>query len=338
VEEKASHYPYHQHLLLSDKQAASASKEVILCSGAIDTPKLLLLNGIGPKSELEQLGITVKKDIPGIGKHLQDHVLAFMSVEVSGSVNERTIYESNAQLVAEAEALYKKDRTGALAMQLGSLWGGFMKLPGLEGLLEFKALPSNEKAFLTHDAVPTYEMMSNLMLWPPGAKLEEGNTYVTIIAFLMNPQSEGSVTLRSAKPSDKPVIKLNYLTHPYDAIVFREAIRNSWQKLLLNAVVAPHIKRTLCGPKTLSDEDIDAFAASNANTVWHANGTVKMGREGEEGACVDSRFRVLGVEGLRVADLSVCPLTTNNHTQSTAYLVGRKCAEKLVGEYGLDRK
>lgn len=328
---------FNPDLLSSNKQAASASKAVILCGGAIDTPKLLLLNGIGPKAELEAQGITVKKNLPGVGKHLQDHVLAFMSVEVDGHVNERTTYESNATLVAEAEELYKKDRTGALALQLGSLWGGFMSLPGLEDLPEYQALPRNKQAFLSHEAVPAYEMMSNLMLWPPGAKLSEGNSYVTIIAFLMNPQSEGSITLRSSNPTDKPVIKLNYLTHPYDVRLFREAIRNTWTKLLLNDAVRPHIKKTLCGPASLSDEDIDAFAKSNANTVWHANGTVKMGKKGEEGTCVDASFRVVGVEGLRVADLSVCPLTPNNHTQATAYLVGRKCGEVLVREYGLGR-
>ena len=158
---------------------------------------------------------------------------------------------------------------------------------------------------------------------------------MTFIAFLMNPQSEGAVTLRSSNAADKPLIALNYLTHPYDARVFREAIRSTWRKLVENPTIAPWVGKTLCGPKSLSDEDVDAFARDNATTVWHANGTVKMGKEGDEGMCVDSGLRVKGVEGLRVVDLSVAPLTTNNHTQATAYLIAQVAAGKLVREYGL---
>lgn len=151
----------------------------------------------------------------------------------------------------------------------------------------------------------------------------------------MNPQSEGSVTLRSKNASDKPVIRLNYLTHPYDIVLFRESIRNTWSKIVLNPRIAPSVRKTITGPASLSDADIDAFARDNAGTVWHANGTVKMGKEGDEKACVDSSGRVFGLQGLRVADLSVCPLTTNNHTQATAYLVGQKCADRLIKEYNL---
>jgi choline dehydrogenase-like flavoprotein len=316
---------------------ASASKDVILCGGSIDTPKLLMLNGIGPKAELEDLGIEVKNNLPGVGKHLQDHVLTIVSVEVDGSVNDRWAFESDHKLMTEAQELWDKDRSGALGLQSSVMWGGFHKLPGLEDTKEFQQLAKDQQEFLTRDAVPTYEYINGGMMWPPGTQLDKGSSYMTMFAFLMNPQSEGSVTLRSKDPNDKPVIKLNYLTHPYDAMVFREAIRNLWNKIILNPVIAPTVKRTLSGPASTSDEDLDAFARDNAGTVWHANGTVKMGKKGEEGACVDSSGRVFGVQGLRVADLSVCRHTTNNHTQATAYLVGQKMGEKLIREYGLEK-
>ncbi|KAF2855887.1 GMC oxidoreductase [Plenodomus tracheiphilus IPT5] len=321
----------------ADGRAATAKKEVILCGGSIDTPKLLLLNGIGPKDELEALGIEVKSDLPGIGKHLQDHVLAFMTVEVDGSSNERYAFEGNQERVAKAEAAWKKDKSGAFALSHSCLWGGYLKLHDLQTMPEFKALPHDKQEFLSRDAVPTYEFINNCLLWPPGSHITEGNSYMTFIAFLMNPQSEGSVTLRSSNPADKPVIKLNYLTHPYDARIFREAIRSTWQKLVLNPTIAKSVVRTILGPASLSDEDVDAFARDNAGTVWHANGTVKMGKREDENACVDSGFRVRGVEGLRVVDLSVAPLTPNNHTQATAYLIGQVAAEKLGEEYGLNR-
>ncbi|KAH7088832.1 hypothetical protein FB567DRAFT_318978 [Paraphoma chrysanthemicola] len=322
---------------LADGREASCKNEVILTAGTIDTPKLLLLNGIGPASDLSALSIPVKQDLPGIGQHLQDHVLAFMSVEVDGTVNDRYKFESNPQLVAEAEKLWEKDQSGAFALQQSVLWGGFLKLPNLESTPEFRALAPDFQNYLRKPTVPTYEFINNCLLWPPGSQLAEDSSYMTFIAFLMNPQSEGSVTLRSKDPKDKPVIKLNYLTHPYDRLAFRRAIQETWTKFTTNPRIAPSIRKTLCGPASLSDADVDAFANDNAGTVWHACGTVKMGKKGDEGACVDSAGRVFGVQGLRVADMSVAPLTTNNHTQATAYLVGKKIAEKVVKEYGLDR-
>ncbi|KAF1846496.1 GMC oxidoreductase [Cucurbitaria berberidis CBS 394.84] len=322
-------------VVTSDGREAAATKEVILCGGAIDTPKLLLLNGIGPKAELETLGIEVKQHLPGVGKHLQDHVLAFMSVEVDGSSNDRYTFESNENLVAEADKAWKQDQSGAFALQQSVLWGGFLKLTGLDNLPEYRDLPPDRKEFIARDAVPTYEFINNSLLWPPGTQLTPGNSYMTCIAFLMNPQSEGSVTLKSTDADDNPKIMLNYLTHPYDARIMREAIRSTWTKIIENPTLKNSVRKTLCGPASLSDDDVDAFMRANSGTVWHANGTVKMGKAGDEGACVDSAFKVFGVQGLRVADLSVCPLTTNNHSQATAYLVGQKAAEKLLVEYGL---
>ncbi|KAF1936337.1 choline dehydrogenase [Clathrospora elynae] len=323
-------------IVTEDGREATAKNEVLLCAGAIDTPKLLLLNGIGPASELSALGIEVKHDLPGVGKHLQDHVLTFMSVEVLGTTNARHAFETSPTLITEAEEAWARDQSGAFLLHYSSLWGGFLKLPDLESFPEYAALPQDMQDFLAKPTVPSYEFASNMPLWPPGTELEQGNTYMTLVTFLMNPMSSGSVTLRSANASCNPIITLNYLTHPYDARILREGIRSTWTKLVDNPVIAPSVVRTLLGPKSMTDVDIDAFVRENANTVRHANGTVKMGKRDDAGACVDSGFRVLGVQGLRVVDMSVAPITTNNHTQATAYLIAQKAAEKLVGEYGLD--
>jgi choline dehydrogenase-like flavoprotein len=322
----------------TDRTTATANNEVIICGGSIDSPKLLLLNGIGPKSELETLGIDVKVDLPGVGKHLKDHVLTFMTVEVSGSINNKFAFDSNPDLIAEAQESWMKDQTGAFALQHSSLWGAFLKLPDLESYEEYSALPPDVQEYLSRDQVPTYEFINNSILWPPGTQLDEGNTYMTFIAFLMNPQSSGSITLRSKDASDKPIITLNYLTHPYDVRIFREAIRSTWAKLTGSPVIAPHIVRTILGPKSMEDGDVDRFASENASTVWHAAGTCKMGRQGDKQAVVDKEFRVRGVEGLRVVDMSVAPVVTNNHSQATAYVIAQKAAEKMVKEYELDRE
>jgi choline dehydrogenase-like flavoprotein len=145
---------------------------------------------------------------------------------------------------------------------------------------------------------------------PPGLECEKGNTYLTSFAFLMNPQSEGSVTLKSNNPQDNPVIDLAYLTHPYDRRVFRELIRATWKLVYESPATKKVVKRQLLGPTSLSDEDIDEFATTTGSTVWHAVGSVKMGKGDDQRACVDSKFKVYGIEGLRVADLSVCPVIT----------------------------
>ena len=316
--------------------SASSRAEVIICGGAIDSPKMLLLNGIGPAKELESLGIPVVQDLPGVGKHLQDHIMAFMSAEVDSKHNNRYAFESNEKKVQEAEEQWKKDRTGDLALYHSGLWGGFLKHPGYEEWDEFKALNKNWQEFLRREKVPTYEFIANCLQWPPGSTLPEGSSYITSIAFLMNPQSEGSVTLASKNSEDKPLINLAYLEHPYDKRAFREAIRETWTKVYENPEIKKYYKGRIYGPETLSDEDIDAFMKDATTTVWHANGSVVMGKKSDPMACVDSNFRVYGVDGLRVADCSVCPLTTNNHTQATAYLVGQKAAEKLIAQYKLD--
>jgi choline dehydrogenase-like flavoprotein len=296
-------------LKCTDRFIATSGKEVIICGGAIDTPRLLLLNGIGPAKELEALGIPVVKDLPGVGKQLHDHIMTFLTVEVDSTHNNRYAFESNENLTLEADALWKKEKSGAFALHHSGLWGGFLKAPGFKDWSEFQALNADEQAFLSLDAVPTYEFIANCTLFPPGTVLSEGNSYISAVAFLMNTQSEGSVTLSSSNPADKPVLDVGFLNHPYDRRAMREAVRQTWTKLFENPDIKPVIKKKIFGPESLSDEDIDAFLAIAVTTVWHANGTVMMGKKENALACVDTNFKVYGVDGLRVADLSVCPLT-----------------------------
>ncbi|PVI03499.1 GMC oxidoreductase [Periconia macrospinosa] len=321
----------------ADGRTAKSGKEVIICNGTFDSPRLLLLNGIGPAEELKSLGIDVVQDLPGVGKHLRDHALAFISVETDGEQNDRWAFESNEEMIAEAKATWDKDRTGNFALHHSVLWGGFLKLPGYKEYPEFQALDQGWQDYLSRETVPSYELMGSCLLWPPETVLPKDSSYITAVAELLNPFSEGSVRLQSANPADKPVIDLAFLSHAYDRRVMREAIRETWTKVFENPKVKKHIKRRLCGPASLSDSDIDDYIREAATTVWHASGSVKMGKAEDDLACVDSRFRVRGIEGLRVADCSVCPLVTNNHTQATAYLVGQKAADTLIAEYELGK-
>lgn len=280
------------------------------------------------------MGIKVVKDLPGVGKQLRDHVLTFLTAEVDSKQNDRYAWESNENLVLEADALWKKNKTGKFSEVHSGLWGGFLKHPGLEDLPEYQALDPSTKEFLSRETIPTYEFLGPSVLLP-GSGIDASSSYLTFVAILMNAQSEGSITLKSSDAKEKPNIELNYLSHPYDKRMMREAVQLTWKKVYQNPDIAPLVKRTLFGPKTQSDDDVDEFIRQAAATVWHANGTAMMGKASNPLAVVDSKFRVFGVDGLRIADLSVCPVTTSNHTQATAYLVGQKAAETLISEYGL---
>jgi choline dehydrogenase-like flavoprotein len=186
-----------------------------------------------------------------VGKHLQDHVLTFLSVEVDSKHNSRYAFETSEELLKQAEADYARDKSGSLALYNSSLWGGFLKLPGLEEMAEFKALDPAWQEYLSRERTPTYEFIANTILFPPGTKLPEGSSYLTTIAFLMNAQSEGSVTLSTSDPKEKPRIDLGYLQHPYDRRVMIEAIRQTWIKVYDNPEVKPYIKGRLYGPESL---------------------------------------------------------------------------------------
>ncbi|KAF1993016.1 GMC oxidoreductase [Amniculicola lignicola CBS 123094] len=320
----------------TDGRKATSGKEVIVSAGSIDTPRLLLLSGIGPEKELEPLGIKAIKNIPGVGKGLHDHVGAFLTVEVDGTLDDRYTFETNTELQLKAEAQWNKDKTGRFSTHNATLPGGFLKIPSVEASKEFQALPEDTKEYLSRATVPTYEFCLGAPMFPPGTVLPEGSGYVSAVAFLMNAQSEGSVTLSSANAADKPVIDLGYMTHPFDKPTFVTILRETWTKLFENPDLKPLIKRTILGPKSLSDEDIEAFVAEALSPIWHACGTVVMGKKEDPKACVDTSLRVYGIEGLRVADLSVIPVLPNNHTQSTAYLIGQKASEILIAEYHLD--
>lgn len=148
----------------------------------------------------------------------------------------------------------------------------------------------------------------------------------------MNPQSRGTVTLQSPDPRTSPLINPNFLTHPFD----RRLIIDGMRELMRIHSAPVFASRTLkrLGPSSESDEDIWNHVKSNLMSSWHMSCTATMGRN-EKGAVVDSKFKVFGVEGLRVVDLSVCPFVINAHTQSTAYILGEIGAEVLAEEYGL---
>jgi choline dehydrogenase-like flavoprotein len=148
----------------------------------------------------------------------------------------------------------------------------------------------------------------------------------------MNPQSRGTITLQSSDPRTPPLINPNFLTHPFDRRLLIDGIREVMRIQRAPVFASRTLKRL--GPASESDEDIWEHVKSNLRSSWHMSCTAAMGMNEKE-AVVDSKFKVFGVEGLRVVDMSVCPFVINAHTQSSAYVLGEIGAEVLAEKYGL---
>ncbi|KAL4778406.1 hypothetical protein BJX76DRAFT_366338 [Aspergillus varians] len=312
-----------------------ASKEVILCAGSLDTPKILMHSGIGPADQLNQFTIPIVQDTPCIGQGLRDHPDAPLCFLRNPATNNRNDFFGSQPAMDAAMAQWLADGTGPWAQHASQIMMGWLKSDAVVSSSEFADLPESVQAFLQRPTVPHYEIASHFPIHMLAPGLIKDHSYVCLVLFLMNGQSKGEVRLQSSDPNTPLLFNANFLSHPYDRRVCIEATRE-----LLAVTQHPAFKKDtvemIIGPQSESEEDILDFWRSTVTSAWHMTGTVKMGREGDADAAVDSRFRLFGFEGLRVADMSVVPLLTNNHTQATAYVTGVTCAEVLIAEYGLE--
>ncbi|KAF2475007.1 alcohol oxidase [Lindgomyces ingoldianus] len=286
-----------------------ARKEVIISGGALNSPQILMLSGVGPAEELKKHKIPIIQHLPMVGQNLQDHCFS-----AAGTVlNEDPFLPPGPPSQSPTPM-------------------GWFKLPSVTTSPEFQALPTRIQQHMHKPTIPAMEIATH----SPNAFLEytpaPDTTYFGAICLLLNPQSRGSVTLRSASPSDAPIIDPKFLSHPFDRRVLVEGMRETIR--ILSAPI--YFSRTirLLGPKDNSDEAILEYVRSNLRSSWHMSSTTCMGLNPQK-AVVDHRFRVFGLEGCRVVDLGVCPFIINAHTQSTAYVLGEIAAEVLAEEYGL---
>lgn len=310
-----------------------AAKEVILSAGALDTPKLLMLSGVGPKAELEKHGISQLVDLP-VGVGLQDHVHMPMILEQKAGTNERAAWSAE-DAMAAAKKQFEVDGTGPLSIIYNSAVVGFDK--GSASVFEsqaFKDLPKDVQDYINKPTVPTYEFASVVPAYPlPG--FDPTKTYHTCMVFGMVPQSRGTVTLKSSDPADPPVSDPNFLAHPFDQAVMIDAMRHVY-KWLHNPKMTPDVVGVFHAPKSDSDEDLLEYVRNYGISTWHMACTAMMGKPDDETAVVTSDFKVKKLEGLRVADVSVVPFLPNAHTVAVAYMIGEAAAEKIIGEYGLE--
>lgn len=307
-----------------------ATKEVILCAGAIDTPKLLMLSGIGPKEELARHRIQTLQEVAGVGRNLQDHVVVPIVGRIPDGSRDVEVF-SRPREVETAKKEFVEKGTGLYA-EMNQSYGIANLRPSQELLSHpsFAALPPEMQDWIRSPTVATSEIMLN-----GPVPLPNQFSWVASYAFLMVPQSRGSVRLRSNDPVIPPVIDPNFFSNDFDKANFIHTVRIMMEIFDRSPLREQIIDKTMM-PQSSSDEDIWAYLENNATSTWHMTGTAKMGQEDDEMAVVDSKFRVRGIERLRVADMSVVPFVPNCHTQTWAYLAGETLAEKLAVQYNLN--
>ncbi|GAB4577044.1 MAG: choline dehydrogenase [Roseibium sp.] len=296
---------------LAGGQRLTASCEVILSSGAIGSPRLLQLSGIGPADHLDGLGIPVVLDQPQVGANLQDHLDLYAICEVTGPHT----YDRYAKLhwSAVAGLQYLLTRKGPVASSLFET-GGF-----------WYADPEARS--------PDVQLHLGL-----GTGIESGvasmpNGGVTLNACYLRPRSRGSVRLRSADPSDAPLIDPNYLADPTDRRLSIEGLKLA-QRILAQEPLRPFIKaERLPGPGVQSDEDYFDFICEHSKTSHHAAGTCRMGPDPK--AVLDPQLRFNGIEALRVADASIMPTVVSSNTNAAAIMIGEKAADMIRASHGL---
>jgi len=288
---------------------AEATSEVVLCAGAIGSPQILQLSGIGPAALLRQHGIDVVVDLPGVGANLQDHLQI------------RSVYTVN----------------GAPTLNvLSSSWMGKARI-GLEYLFKrsgpMSMAPSQLGAFTRSDPAQPYANLEYhvqpLSLDAFGEPLHSFPAFTASVCNL-NPTSRGTVNIRSANFEDAPLIAPNYLSTAEDRQVAADSLRVTRRIVAQPALAKYQPEEFKPGLQYQTDEELARLAGDIATTIFHPVGTTKMGRADDPMAVVDSHLRVRGVAGLRVVDAGVMPTITSGNTNSPTLMIAEKAATWIV--------
>lgn len=286
----------------------SARREVILCGGAVNSPQLLMLSGVGPGAHLQARGIATVVDLPGVGGNLQDHLDVTLAARDATAKAVGVGFGTLPRLLHEM-LKFRKQRRGMLTSNAAEA-GGFARTRA------DLARPDVQFHFL-----PT-------LLRDHGRKLVWGYGY-TLHVCQLRPQSRGRITLAAPDAGTAPQIDPRYLSHAEDLDVLREGLRLAHRILSAPAWQAFAAHRWEPRPDMRDDAALNAYIRGNAETIYHPVGTCRMGADDE--AVVDSRLRVHGVEGLRVADASIMPSIIGGNTNAPCMMIG-KMAGRFVNE------
>jgi len=284
-----------------------ARREVLVCASAFNSPKLLMLSGIGPADHLRQHGIEVVRDLPGVGENLHDHL----------------------EVWVQRRCTRRMTLNGWLN-PLGQAWIGARWLLTRSGLGASNQFESN--GYIRSRAGLRYPDLQYHFL--AGAIAYDGSSAVRGHGFQVHlgankPRSRGRVRLRSAEPHEPPSLFFNYLAEEADRRAYRDGLRLT-RELFAQPAFDPYRGEEVSpGEGVRTDDEIDDWVARTAATAYHPCGTCRMGRD--DGAVVDPECRVRGVEGLRVVDSSVMPTVTNGNINAPTIMIGEKAADHVLG-------
>jgi choline dehydrogenase len=292
----------------------AATREIVLSAGAINSPQLLQLSGIGDPEHLKPLGIDPVHVLPEVGRNLQDHMGVYLKYAASEPITLYSLFRPDRAALALARAYFMG--TGpATAVPLEA--GGFLKT---------RAQLEEPDIHIT---------------FVPGLNLEttragQGRHGYLISFYQLRPESRGSVAITSADPRAAPLMDPAYLAAESDRVVMRDGMKLAWR--LGNSPSLARYKATHISPLEAdmrSDETIDAWVRQGAGTTFHPTGTCRMGSDA--GSVVDAELRVRGISGLRVADASVMPMIVSGNTSAPTMMIAEKASDMILGKPALAR-
>ncbi|MGV8936246.1 MAG: choline dehydrogenase [Allorhizobium sp.] len=292
-----------------------ANREVIVSASSFNSPKLLMLSGIGPAAHLKDMGIEVKVDRPGVGANLQDHMEFYFQQVSTKPVSLYSWLPWFWQGVAGAQWLFTKSGLG-----ISNQFEACAFLRSAAGLKQ----PDIQYHFLP--VAISYD----------GKAAAKSHGFQAHVGFNLS-KSRGSVTLASSDPMADPVIRFNYMSHPEDWEKFRHCVRLTREIFGQQAFDEFRGSEIQPGEAVETDEQIDAFLRQHLESAYHPCGTNKMGLATDPMAVVDPECRVIGVEGLRVADSSIFPTLTYGNLNGPSIMTGEKAADHILGRQPLPR-
>ena len=291
-----------------------AEREVVLCAGAVQSPQLLMLSGVGDPDHLKSLGVQLRVESPDVGANLQDHLDMSLVWEVTQPI---TAYSAQKGLRRLAVGLDYLVRKGGAGRDNFLQAGAFLKSD------ERLAQPDIQLHFV------------NAIMLEHGRRKVEGDG-MTIHACQLNPLSRGTIRLASADPYAEPLIDPNYLAEEQDRLVMRAGVRMTREIASQAAFDAYRGAEIAPGAQVVSDDEIDAAVRRSAETIYHPVGTCRMGTD--PGSVVDPELRVRGVAQLRVVDASVMPTLVAGNTNAPTIMIAEKAADMMLSRPLLARE
>ncbi len=299
----------------NDVYVIHAHQEVILAASAINSPKLLMLSGIGPATQIKKVGVDVIANRPGVGQNLQDHLELYIQ-----------------QACTQPITLFKYWNLFG-KMRVGLEWILNKSGPGASNAFESCAFLRSKPGVRYPDI--QYHFLPIAVRYDGKAAIK-GHGFQAHVGPMRSP-SRGSVTLNSANPDDKPKIQFNYMSKPQDWEDFRHCIRLT--RSIFGQAAFDTFRGTEIQPgiDIQSDEQLNSFIMNNVESAYHPCGTCKIGRKDDPSAVVDPECRVIGVESLRVVDSSIFPRIPNGNLNGPSIMVGEKGADHILGSNPLPK-